>query len=365
MSWDVAVPIVLLGLGQVGRALLRQILDIRHAPGGRCQLHLRPVGVADSSAMLLDRAGLPEALLEGALQAKAAGRSLSALPESRALDELGGAMPPGTILVDVTASPGTAPILRAAVEGGCGVVLANKVPLSGPWGEAKPFLESPRLRYEATVGAGLPVVATLRYLLGTGDRVTSIAGCFSGTLGYVCTQLERGEPYAAVVARARALGYTEPDPREDLSGRDAARKAIILARTVRLSATEPAGWPLKMEDLTVGALYPESLANVSTEAFLNAAPTLNETYAARFEAAREVGHTLRYVARVGPEGGEIDLVSVPKDSPLGALGGPANYVAFHTERYAEEPLAISGPGAGPEVTAAAVLGDIIDVTRNT
>jgi homoserine dehydrogenase len=364
MTQDVTVPIILLGLGQLGRALLRQILDTRDAPGRRGELHLRLVGVADSSAMLLDRTALPDALLEHALQVKAEGRSLSALPESRPLDELGDAMQPGTILADVTASPETAPTLRAALDEGCGVVSANKIPLVGPWAETKPLLESPRLRYEATVGAGLPVVATLRYLLDTGDRVTGIAGCFSGTLGYLCAQLERGEPYAAAVAQARALGYTEPDPREDLSGRDAARKAIILARTVRLSATEPAGWPLEMEDLTVGALYPEPLASVSAETFVDAAPTLNETYAARFEVARAEGRTLRYVARIGPERGEVKLISVPKDSPLGALAGPANYVAFHTERYTEEPLAISGPGAGPEVTAAGVLGDIIDVTRD-
>jgi homoserine dehydrogenase len=118
-----------------------------------------------------------------------------------------------------------------------------------------------------------------------------------------------------------------------------------------------------MSDLTVDALYPDSLTDVSTEAFMDSASTLNEKYADRFDAAQAKGHTLRYVARISPQGGEVGLTSVPQDSPLGALRGPANYIAFHTERYADVPLVISGPGAGPEVTAAGVLGDVIDVMR--
>jgi homoserine dehydrogenase len=245
----------------------------------------------------------------------------------------------------------------------CRIVLANKIPLVGPWAETRALLEHPRLRYEVTVGAGLPVIATLRYLLDTGDRIRAIEGCFSGTLGYLCAELERGEAYATTIAQARALGYTEPDPREDLSGRDVARKALILARTVRLRAPGSTGWPVDMSDLTVEALYPDSMADVSTEAFMEAASILNKTYADRFDAAQAKGETLRYVARISPKGSKVGLTSVPQDSPLGALRGPANYIAFHTERYADVPLVISGPGAGPEVTAAGVLGDIIDILR--
>lgn len=367
------VPLIFLGLGNVGSALLRQILDNRVALDERAGLRLTPIALADISGLLFDPDGLTDEELQAALQATANGGTLDELKETRPLSELENALRSDAILVDVTASPKTAPTLRSALEAGCGVVLANKIPLTGAWNEAKEFLAHPRLRCEATVGAGLPVIATLRYLLDTGDRVTSIAGCFSGTLGYLCAQLERGEPYAAAVTQARALGYTEPDPREDLSGRDVARKALILARlvrlgspqVVRLGAAEPQGWPLEMEDLTIEALYPDSLADVSTETFMNAAPTLNEEYAARFEAAQDEGYTLRYAARIGPEGGEVGLIPAPQDSPLGALRGPANYVAIHTERYADVPLAISGPGAGPEVTAAGVLGDIIDLIRET
>ena len=262
----------------------------------------------------------------------------------------------GAILADLTASTETGLTLQAALEVGCGAVLANKLPLSGPWSQVMGLFEHPRLRYEVTVGAGLPVIATLHYLLDTGDRVTAIEGCLSGTLGYLCAQLESGVAYSAAVSQARALGYTEPDPREDLSGRDVARKSLILART--------AGWPLEISDLQVEPLYPEELAHVSIEEFLDAAASQNERYARRVGGAQAEGQTLRYVARVGPDGGKVGLVAVDRGSSLGALRGPGNYIAIHTERYAEIPLVLSGPGAGPEVTAAGVLGDIIRMANS-
>lgn len=348
------IPIVILGLGNVGSALLHQILGTRAVLAQRAGLRLTPIGIADSQGLLLDPTGLPDEALHAALRAKTDGRPLSTLVgQDGILHYLGNVLQPGTILVDVTASPKTEPTLRAALDAGCGLVLANKIPLAGPWAKAKPFFEHLHLRYEATVGAGLPVISTLHYLLDTGDQVTAIEGCLSGTLGYLCTELERGVPYSAAVSQARSLGYTEPDPREDLNGRDVARKMLILART--------AGWPLEMANLTVEPLYPERLVSVSTEEFMAATPTLDEQYTARIGEAQARGQTLRYVARVGPDGGEVGLVAVPHDSPLGVLRGPANYVALHTRRYAEIPLVLSGPGAGPEVTATGVLGDVINL----
>jgi len=347
------VPIIFLGLGNVGGALLRQTLDTRDVLARRCGIRLVPIAVADISGLLFDPGGLPDGTLRAALQVTADGCLLDALPATRPLSEVDDALRAGVILADVTASTKTEPILRAALDAGCGVVLANKIPLAGPWAEAKTIFEHPRLRYEVTVGAGLPVVATLHYLLDTGDRITAIEGCLSGTLGYLCAELECGVPYSTAVSQARSLGYTEPDPREDLGGRDVARKALILART--------AGWPLEMVNLTVEPLYPESLADVSAEEFMAATPTLDEEYASRVSDAQGEGKVLRYVARVGPDGGKVGLVAVPHDGPLGALHGPANYIALHTDRYNEIPLVLSGPGAGPEVTAAGVLGDVVNL----
>jgi len=359
------VPLILLGLGNVGQALLRQILGPADSLMRQAGLRPVPTALADSSGVLFDPDGLPEERLDAALRAKADERGLGALPGSRPLDSLLSALLPGAIVVDATASTRTEPFLRAALEAGCSVALANKHPLSGPWEQARGFLQHARLRYEATVGAGLPVIATLRTLLATGDRIAAIEGCFSGTLGYLCAALERDQFYATAVAQARALGYTEPDPREDLSGRDVARKALILSRTVRACSSDASGWAIDLASVAVEPLYPDTLADVSVEAFMASASELDASYAARFAAAGAGGQTLRYVARIGPEGSSVGLVTVLRDSSLGALRGPANYVAFHTERYHDVPLAISGPGAGPEVTAAGVLGDIVDLVKLT
>lgn len=349
------LPIILLGLGNVGGTLLRQILETRQGLAQRVGLRLVPIALADISGLLFDADGLPEEALRQALHAVSSGRLLDAMPGIRPLDDIYTALRPDAILADLTASPKTAPTLRAALETGCGIVLANKIPLATPWTEARTFFEYPRLRYEVTVGAGLPVIAGLRYLLDTGDQITAIEGCLSGTLGYLCTELERGTPYSTAVAQARALGYTEPDPRDDLSGKDVARKALILART--------AGWPLEEHDLSIEPLYPAALAGLSVDEFMATLPTVDVEYTARVEQARIEGKVLRYMARVGPTGGAVGSVAAPKDSPLGALQGPANYISLHTARYDTVPMVFSGPGAGREVTAAGVLWDIIELGR--
>ncbi len=345
------VPIIFLGTGNIGGTLLKQILDSGEEVARRTGLQLAPVALADVSGVLLDLAGLPEETLRAALDAVADGDLLELVPGIRPLDDVTQALQSGAILADMTATPKTSPTLLAAMETGCGVVLANKIPLAADWSAAKTFFEYPALRYECTVGAGLPVIDTLRYLLDTGDRVTRIEGCLSGTLGYLCTELEKGTLYSAAVAQAKALGYTEPDPRDDMSGKDVARKALILART--------AGWPLEQSDLTIEALYSESLADLSIEAFMATTPELDDAYAARVVEVKAAGKVLRYVTQVSPAGGSVGLVAVERDSALGALHGPANHIALYTERYAEVPLAISGPGAGREVTAAGVMGDVI------
>jgi homoserine dehydrogenase len=349
------VPIIFLGVGNIGGTLLEQVLDYGDTVACRTGLRIEPVALADVSGALIDPNGLPEETLRTALKAVTDGGLLEAVPDTQALSAVEQALQPGTILADMTATPKTASTLLTAMETECGVVLANKIPLAADWDTARTFFEYPNLRYECTVGAGLPVIDTLRYLLDTGDQVTRIEGCLSGTLGYLCGELEKGVSYSAAVAQAKALGYTEPDPRDDLSGKDVARKTLILART--------AGWPLEASDLTIEPLYSEALAGISVKEFMAATPSLDAEYAARVDAALAESKVLRYVARVGPEGGTVGLVAVDHDGPLGALHGPANYIALHTARYNQIPLVLSGPGAGPEVTAAGVMGDIIKLAH--
>jgi homoserine dehydrogenase len=346
----------MLGIGNVGGTLLRLIQETRVTAAQRKGLELRLIGLGDISGLLYDPAGLSDDLLQAAQRAAEQRQVLSVLPGIRPLEELPGLFGAGIVLADVTAAKNTGGLLQGAVSAGGGAVMANKNPLTGLWQDTRLLFERPRVRYECTVGAGLPVIRTLRHLLDTGDQAIRIEGCLSGTLGYLCAGLEQGTPYSQIVTQARSLGYTEPDPRDDLSGHDVARKALILART--------AGWSLEMSDLVVEPLYPAALAELSVDEFLAAARQLDDEYASRFNQAQSEGSTLRYIAQIGPEGGTVGLAPVSKASPLGALRGPANYIAFHTRYYSDLPLVISGPGAGPLVTAAGVLDDLLDLASD-
>jgi aspartokinase/homoserine dehydrogenase 1 len=256
------------------------------------------------------------------------------------------------VIVDVT-SDETGDLLRAALGHGFDVVLANKKPLAGSWRSYADLLEATaaggrRLRYEATVGAGLPIIDTFEKLVETGDRVLRIEGCVSGTLMYVVSAVSAGTPFSVAVREAVERGYTEPDPRDDLSGQDAGRKALILARLLGYRGASP----------TPDDLVPRSLKKLSIPEFMTRMPTLDADWAARTKREAAEGRVLRYVVTATARGVSARLTAVSVDSPIGALQGTRNLVAFTTKRYRTEPLVISGPGAGAEVTAAGILNDV-------
>lgn len=346
-------PVILLGLGKVGRALVNLVIAGRDQLEKRRGITIRLLGVADSTGAFVDPDGLTDPDLGYILSSKSEGGTISELPGSLSLGEITAVLRPGTIIVDATASETTSPMLIAALANGCGVVLANKRPLVLPWEEAKVFYTHPCVGYEATVGAGLPVISTLRALLDTGDRITAIDGLVSGTLGYLLSEVEDGTPYSVALSRAHASGYTEPDPRDDLSGMDVARKGVILART--------AGWPLELDDLPVTPLYPPELAALPVQEFMRAAARLDEEYARKAAQARSKGKALRYLVRVSPTGGEVGLTAVDQGSALARLHGAENAVVIKSEFYREIPLSVCGPGAGPRVTASGVLKDITEI----
>jgi homoserine dehydrogenase len=259
----------------------------------------------------------------------------------------------GAVAVDVTAAGDMEAALDAALAHRYGIVLANKKPLAGPWATARRYFNQPRVRHESTVGGGQPVIATLRTLLDTGDPILRIEGQLSGTLGYVYQQLDRGTPFSQALASARAQGFTEPDPREDLGGQDVMRKALILARM--------AGWPLEAADVAVESLYPPVLADLPVDRFMKDAVQLDAPMAARVAAAGAEGAVLRYLAVVADGQARVGLERVPASSPLANL----KYISFRTGRYDDEPLLLGGKGAGVEMTAAGVHGDIIGLARES
>ncbi len=352
------VSILLFGAGGVGQAFLQQVVNGRSAIAARNQCQLHVIGVADSQSYALAARGLSDAQLGAIVARKKQGQPVAELdgkrPSDLALLQLARqSSNRPLIVVDVTASAGMEPLLDAALAQDERVVLANKKPLAGPWATAQHYFHHPHLRHESTVGGGQPVIATLRYLLDVNDPIQEISGQLSGSLGYICQQLDRDVPFSQAVSAAKSLGYTEPDPRDDLGGQDVMRKILILARM--------AGWPLEAADIRVESLYPTSMATLSVAAFMQRLAELDEGVGARVKTAVGQNQVLRYVAHVSAAGGSVSLQALPAASPLANL----KYISFRSRLYADEPLLIGGKGAGVEMTAAGVLGDVLDLVRET
>jgi aspartokinase/homoserine dehydrogenase 1 len=341
---------VLLGFGRVGRALAGMA-------AGTGDGRIRIVAALDRSGFVFDPRGvsrnrllrLAEGKDKGALLAQLGGRPASA---SEALGWIAAHAVSRPVLVDVTADE-TSDLLTAALGQGFDLVLANKKPLAGPPASYRRLLEAVaaagrRLRYEATVGAGLPVIDTFRKLVESGDRVMRVEGCVSGTLGFVLSSLERGRPFSEAVREAVAKGYAEPDPREDLSGQDVLRKGLILARLLGYAGPAP----------NAENLVPPALRRLPLARFLGRLDSLDEGWRKRVAAEASRGRVLRYVAVATARGVRASLQSVPRESALGGLQGTRNLLSFTTRRYRTEPLVVAGPGAGAEVTAAGLLNDI-------
>jgi aspartokinase/homoserine dehydrogenase 1 len=358
--------LTLLGFGQIGRALVAQLIGQEKHLRRELGIDLKVVALADRSGIKIEENGFASTALQKLAKHKASGAKLFDRSSPLTLKQLQTMMREELwllpshrpILVDLT-SEETAPLLQEALERGFHVVTANKKPLAVPQLEFDRLMATARerglsFRYEATAGAGLPVLDTLAKLQEAGDRVETILGCFSGTLGYLMTALEDGTPFADAVRNAWKLGYTEPDPRDDLSGMDVARKALILARTL--------GFRAELSDIAVEPLFgPEVDAN-DPATFVNNLTILNADVAARIARAGKEKKVLRYVARISRRGIRVGIQAVPQSSPMGGLRGTANQVAIYSKRYKTNPLVVTGPGAGADVTAAGVLNDIVKIT---
>ena len=214
--------------------------------------------------------------------------------------------------------------------------------------------------YEGTVGAGLPIISTVRNLLDSGDRVSKIEGIFSGTLSYIFNTFGADDrSFSTIVATAKELGYTEPDPRDDLSGMDVARKVVILAREC--------GLDLELENVPIQSLVPEPLRDVaSADEFMARLPEFDGEMTARVAEAAARGEKLRYVGVVDVKNGTgaVELRAYDAAHPFGGLAGSDNIISFETKRYVEgQALVVRGPGAGAEVTAGGVFGDVLRVCQ--
>ncbi len=358
--------LTLLGFGHIGRELARQLGTQEKHLREELGADIRIVAVADRSGIKVEEKGFSASALQRFAEQKESGNRLFdrtspltlAQMQSAMRDELWILPSRRPILVDLT-SDDTAPLIQEALERGFHVVLANKKPLAVPQLEFDRLMQTSKerglaLRYEATAGAGLPVLDTLAKLREAGDRVETILGCFSGTLGFIMTALEDGATFSEAVRNAWKLGYTEPDPRDDLSGMDVARKALILARTL--------GRRVEIADIDLESLFGASVDAADPARFIDKLAALDGEFAQRVAEARHDKKVLRYVARITRGGIRVGIEAVPESSPMGRLRGTDNQVAIYSKRYASNPLVVTGPGAGAAVTAAGVLNDIVAIT---
>ncbi|NJP04314.1 MAG: homoserine dehydrogenase [Chloroflexaceae bacterium] len=348
--------ILQIGTGGVGRALIQQILDQHEALKTRYGLKIGYLALIDRSGALSTGEMLSYASVAAALTAKQAGRSVATLPDSRAISDWRDLLPENPcIVVDLTAADGLDQPLAEVVSRGHRVVLANKRPLTSTLSAFHALTAHGHTRYEATVGAGLPVISTIQALLDSGDTMVRIQSSMSGTLGYLCTALEQGISFSSAVRTARTRGWTEPDPRDDLSGIDVARKALILARTC--------GMRWELNDIPMVPWFPPEFAHLTVDQFMEQLTDLDAIYAERILNVQREDAALRYVATVEPDGVSVGLQELPLNHPLASLRGTDNLFALTTSRYREEPLVVRGPGAGVDVTAAGVFADILVSAR--
>jgi len=346
------VSIGLIGPGNVGGALLRQILEAQPRLKRERQLDLRIRVVANSRKMLRSDTTLASLDLE-----RGEALDLDAFAKHVKSEHI-----PHALIVDCSGRADMAERYEGWLAQGIHVVTPSKHAGSGDAERLAALHRAgaksgARFRYEATVGAGLPVVMTLRNLIDTGDVPRSIAGLFSGTLAWLFNHYDGSRPFSELLAEARAAGYTEPDPRDDLSGTDVARKAVILARE--------AGWPLSLDQVDVENLVPSQLRDVPLPEFLQRLGEFDAPMAERLAAAKAQGQVLRYLAEVDASGtATVALRAVDATHPAASAQGTDNLFAFHTARYHTRPLVVKGPGAGPDVTAAGVFGDILAIAAH-
>ncbi|KAL2240008.1 uncharacterized protein LOC105170972 [Sesamum indicum] len=370
----VNIPLLLMGCGEVGRQLLHHIVSCRplHSKQG---VMLRVVGVCDSKSMVAApdvlTSHLDDEFLLKLCKVKSSGSSLQELANfggcqvfsgqeiARKVMEFAATLRKlsGLTLVDCSASSQTVELLSQAVNLDCCVVLANKKPLTSSLNDYDKLVSQPRrIRHESTVGAGLPVISSINRILSSGDPIFRIIGSLSGTLGYVMSEVEGGRPFSEVVNTAKRLGYTEPDPRDDLSGMDVARKALILARLL--------GRRINLDSIKVESLYPVEMGPdvMSVDEFLsNGLPLLDKDIQNRIDNASSKGKVLRYVCLIEESRCEVGIQEVAKDSALGRLKGSDNVLEIYSRCYSKQPLVIQGAGAGNDTTAAGVLADILDI----
>lgn len=344
------------GTGNIGATLLRQIdaqSDFLRENNG---IEVKINGIANSRKMIIDEEGIDLTQWQERIN-KGETSNLDEFIQKIKLLNLS-----NCIFVDNTASPITGTYYKELFESNVSVVTCNKIANSSSYKDYKDLKDTARRRgvdffYETNVGAGLPIIRTLKDLMTSGDRIIKIEAILSGTISYIFNNFRGNTSFYEVVKKAHELGYTEPDPREDLSGKDFMRKMMILARD--------AGYQIEEKDVELGAILPESCFKApSIDDFYEELKKSDSYFNELKEKAENENKVLRYIGKLEDGKASVNLEFVDASHPFYNLTGSDNIISFTTERYKFNPLVIKGPGAGAEVTAAGVFADLINVGAN-
>ncbi|NTW64332.1 MAG: bifunctional aspartate kinase/homoserine dehydrogenase I [Chlorobiaceae bacterium] len=348
------VHVFLAGTGTIAKSLLQQISGHRMNLREEKDLDVVVSGIANTRMIALNNEGVDLECWQESLHPRTDDDGIDGyirLLQERNLHN--------TIFVDCTASAKVAERYPQLLRANISVVTANKLGMAGPEALYREIVEAERASnarflYETNVGAGLPIINTLNDLKNSGDKIISIDGVLSGTLSFIFNELRRGGSFSEIVGRAKMAGYTEPDPRDDLSGADFARKFLILGREL--------GFTLEYSDVVCESLVPEDCrGEMSAEEFLVRLRSVDEYYAEEIRRAGLEQMTIAYAGEIRNGKASIGVKRVPLGSPIAGLSGSENMVVFTTERYRATPLVVRGPGAGAEVTAGGVFADILRI----
>lgn len=340
------------GVGTVGGSLIEQIRHQQEKLMRELRLKLNVVGIASGHNALFDRRGISLDNYREQL------RDAAPSDIQRLHDEVIGMNIFNSVFVDCTASPDVAGLYRDFLDHNINVVAANKIAASGNYADYRELKKTAQLRgvkflFETNVGAGLPIIRTINDLCNSGDRILRIEAVLSGTLNFIFNTISADVPFSRTVAMAQEEGYSEPDPRIDLSGKDVIRKLVILARE--------AGYEVSQEDVEVHPLLPQKLFEGTLEEFWKNLPSLDAEFEKRRQKLEQEHKAWRYVAKYADGHACVSLEEFSKDHSFYVLEGSNNIVMLTTERYHKYPMLIQGYGAGASVTAAGVFADIMSL----
>lgn len=342
------------GVGTVGGNLLEQINSQYKKLKETRQLKLKVVGIASSKKAIFNRDGIDLRTYKEKLEEAPASNIV------RLKEEVIGMNIFNSVFVDCTASADVAALYQDFLDHNISVVTANKIAASGPYAEYSRLKKTAlkkgiKFLFETNVGAGLPIIGTIGDLLASGDKILRIEAVLSGTLNFIFNTISKDVPFSETVRLAKEKGYSEPDPRIDLCGKDVIRKLVILTRE--------AGYQVEQEDVEKNLFMPDSFFQGSTDDFWSNLPSLDADFEARRKVLESEGKRWRFVAKM--EGGKtsVSLEAVDQRHPFYGLEGSNNIVLLTTERYREYPMLIQGYGAGAGVTAAGVFANIMSIAN--